>query len=183
MNRTRSPERVDPLDERVDRSDEGRPRRDQAHEHRSVGREAVSPSHLGTDRLQRQSPASSPSRESEREDGREEPAPRFCMVAAPGATVGLLLEDSPRAVVVTTLVTTSIPSSSSDPSTEPRKLDDLDAPGSIYAPSTWLRALWTEWSVEVRVLSGALEKPRNTGLFCVPAAAVVSRPLVDVLVA
>ncbi len=28
-----------------------------------------------------------------------------------------------------------------------------------------LRALWTEWSVEVRVLSGALEKPRIAGLF------------------
>jgi len=26
-----------------------------------------------------------------------------------------------------------------------------------------LRALWTEWSVEVRVLSGALEKPRRWG--------------------
>ena len=30
-----------------------------------------------------------------------------------------------------------------------------------------LRALWTLWSVEVRVLSGALEKPRITGLFAV----------------
>ncbi len=30
-----------------------------------------------------------------------------------------------------------------------------------------LRALWTIWSVEVRVLSGALEKPRTAGLFCV----------------
>src|ERR1700744_5768995 len=28
-----------------------------------------------------------------------------------------------------------------------------------------LRALWTEWSVEVRVLSGALGKPRTAGLF------------------
>ena len=28
-----------------------------------------------------------------------------------------------------------------------------------------LRALWTDWSVEVRVLSGALEKPRSCGLF------------------
>ena len=28
-----------------------------------------------------------------------------------------------------------------------------------------LRALWTLWSVEVRVLSGALGKPRKTGLF------------------
>ena len=31
-----------------------------------------------------------------------------------------------------------------------------------------LRALWTEWSVEVRVLSGALGKPRVAGLFCCP---------------
>jgi hypothetical protein len=28
-----------------------------------------------------------------------------------------------------------------------------------------LRALWTEWSVEVRVLSGALGKPRVAGAF------------------
>ena len=28
--------------------------------------------------------------------------------------------------------------------------------------------MWTEWSVEVRVLSGALEKPRVAGLFCCP---------------
>src|SRR3954467_7636726 len=28
-----------------------------------------------------------------------------------------------------------------------------------------LRALWTEWSVEVRVLFGALEKPRACGAF------------------
>jgi hypothetical protein len=28
-----------------------------------------------------------------------------------------------------------------------------------------LRALWTEWSVEVRVLFGALEKPRRRGAF------------------
>ena len=30
-----------------------------------------------------------------------------------------------------------------------------------------LRALWTDWSVEVRVLSGALGKPRTAGLFCI----------------
>ena len=64
-----------------------------------------------------------------------------------------------------TLVATSILSSASDPSTEPRNLDDLDAPESIYARGTRLRALWTEWSVEVRVLSGALEKPRKRGFF------------------
>src|ERR1700722_4676729 len=28
-----------------------------------------------------------------------------------------------------------------------------------------LRALWTAWSVEVRVLSGALRKPRTAGFF------------------
>ena len=32
-----------------------------------------------------------------------------------------------------------------------------------------LRALWTEWSVEVRVLSGALGKPRKRGFFHAPA--------------
>ena len=68
---------------------------------------------------------------------------------------------APQALAVTTLVTTSIPSSSSNPSKEPRNLDDLDAPGSIYTPGSRLRALWTEWSVEVRVLSGALGKPRK----------------------
>jgi hypothetical protein len=47
VNRTRSTERVDPLDDRVDPSHEGRPRSDQAHENRSVGPEAVSPPHLG----------------------------------------------------------------------------------------------------------------------------------------
>ena len=64
-------------------------------------------------------------------------------------------------------VTTSIGSIASNAYTEPRKLDDSDAPGSIYAPGTGLRALWTEWSVEVRVLSGAPEKPRygSAGLF------------------
>jgi Sulfatase-modifying factor enzyme 1 len=34
--------------------------------------------------------------------------------------------------------------------------------------------LWTLWSVEVRVLSGALEKPRKAGLFCAPGALVAS---------
>src|SRR4051812_22816236 len=28
-----------------------------------------------------------------------------------------------------------------------------------------LRALWAEWPVEVRILSGALEKPRDGGVF------------------
>jgi hypothetical protein len=30
--------------------------------------------------------------------------------------------------------------------------------GKSYTRATGLRALWTDWSVEVRVLSGALEK-------------------------
>jgi hypothetical protein len=33
-----------------------------------------------------------------------------------------------------------------------------------------LRALWTEWSVEVRVLFGALEKPRSRGAFLLSGA-------------
>ena len=37
--------------------------------------------------------------------------------------------------------------------------------GKSYTRATGLRALWTEWSVEVRVLSGALGEPRKTGLF------------------
>jgi hypothetical protein len=36
-------------------------------------------------------------------------------------------------------------------------------PGAAQNVATWLRALWTEWSVEVRVLSGAREKSRDTG--------------------
>jgi len=66
---------------------------------------------------------------------------------------------------VATLVATSIPSSASNPSTEPRNLDDSDAGRLIYASRPRLRALWTLWSVEVRVLSGALGKPRTAGLF------------------
>ena len=73
---------------------------------------------------------------------------------------------------VATPVATSILSTVSSPSTEPRNLDDSDAPRSIYAPRIGLRALWTEWSVEVRVLSGALEKPR------VWRAAWLARPAV-----
>src|SRR5947209_104534 len=64
-----------------------------------------------------------------------------------------------------TPVATSIPSNAASPSTEPRKLDDLDTRRSIYAGRSRLRALWTEWSVEVRVLSGALGKPRSAGFF------------------
>jgi hypothetical protein len=37
----------------------------------------------------------------------------------------------------------------------------LEADRRIYTRRSRLRALWTEWSVEVRVLSGALGKPRT----------------------
>jgi hypothetical protein len=46
----------------------------------------------------------------------------------------------------------------------PHDVDDLDAPGSIDTGRTRLRALWTVWSVEVRVFSGALGKPRTAAL-------------------
>ena len=64
---------------------------------------------------------------------------------------------------VTTLVTTSNASVTSNPSTNRHDLDGLDARGSIYTGRSRLRALWTEWSVEVRVLSGAVGKPRKAG--------------------
>jgi Protein of unknown function (DUF1214) len=66
---------------------------------------------------------------------------------------------------VTTSVTTSTPSSPSITSRNSRNLDDLDARRSTYTTRIRLRALWTLWSVEVRVLSGALGKPRTAGLF------------------
>ena len=83
----------------------------------------------------------------------------------PRAATRLDVGESQWPVDAATLVATSIPSSSSNPSTEPCNLDGLDAPGSISAPRSRLRALWTEWSVEVRVLSGALGKPRTGELF------------------
>jgi len=49
----------------------------------------------------------------------------------------------------------------SDASRETRKMDDSDAPGRINAGWIGLRALWTIWSVVVRVHSGALR--RNYG--------------------
>jgi hypothetical protein len=39
--------------------------------------------------------------------------------------------------------------------------------GHIYTPRAWFGALWTLWSVEVRVISGALETPRTAGTSCV----------------
>ena len=53
---------------------------------------------------------------------------------------------------------TSTSSSVSDASGNPDDLDDLNAAGPIYAAAKRLRALWTVWSVEVRVLSGALAR-------------------------
>jgi hypothetical protein len=53
------------------------------------------------------------------------------------------------------IVRTSTPPDPSDAFTDPRKLDDLDALGPIYTPRIRLRALWTAWSVVVRVHSGA----------------------------
>ena len=47
-------------------------------------------------------------------------------------------------------------------------MDDLDGPGRIDTGRSRLRALWTVWSVEVRVLSGALGKPRFCGAFFLP---------------
>jgi len=59
---------------------------------------------------------------------------------------------------VTTPVTTSIPSSPSNASRKSRNLDDLDAHEPIYTNRIGLRALWTDWFLEVRVFSGALGK-------------------------
>jgi hypothetical protein len=53
-------------------------------------------------------------------------------------------------------VTTSTPPDPSNAPGNPRKMDDLDAPGPINTPLIRLRALWTAWSVVVRVNSGAL---------------------------
>src|SRR5262249_55672676 len=54
-------------------------------------------------------------------------------------------------------------------SEKPDDADDLDAGRPIYAGRPRLRALWTEWSVEVRVLSGASK------LSCKPAVSAVTR--------
>ena len=68
-------------------------------------------------------------------------------------------------MLVTTPLTTSNASITSNVSSKLDDLRDLDAAQSIHTTRTWLRALWTDWSVEVRVLSGALGKPRSSGLF------------------
>jgi hypothetical protein len=78
---------------------------------------------------------------------------------------------------VTTSVTTSTPSTTSNPSEKRRNLDDLDARKSRYMRGFWLRALWTLWSVEVRVLSGALERPAS-GAFRLDAV-VATLPFVE----
>jgi hypothetical protein len=66
---------------------------------------------------------------------------------------------------VTTLVTTSRSSDTSNPYTNKLDLDDLDAGGRIYTGGTRLRALWTDWSMGVRVFSGALGKAPLVGAF------------------
>jgi hypothetical protein len=61
------------------------------------------------------------------------------------------------------ILATSISSNVSHLSGKPNDSDDLDAGAPIYAASPRLRALWTVWSVEVRVLSGASKSPANNG--------------------
>ena len=56
------------------------------------------------------------------------------------------------------ILATSIASDLSGASGKPDDSDDLAAGAPIYAAGLRLRALWTVWSVEVRVLSGASEK-------------------------
>jgi hypothetical protein len=77
---------------------------------------------------------------------------------------------------------TSTPPDPSDASSNPRKLDDLDAPGPINTPRIRLRALWTAWSVVVRVHSGALST-RCGGLGQVPACGAPERATVPTAVA
>ena len=62
-------------------------------------------------------------------------------------------------------MTTSTLSRGSNPSRKPLDLRASDARKPIYAGRFGLRALWTDWSVEVRVFSGALGMPREAGLF------------------
>jgi hypothetical protein len=50
---------------------------------------------------------------------------------------------------------TSISSDASNTSRNPHEMDDLDAAGPIYFGRLRLRALWTAWSVVVRVHFGA----------------------------
>jgi hypothetical protein len=56
-------------------------------------------------------------------------------------------------------LTKVVPPDASDASREPRKLDDSDAAGPINSGRIGLRALWTIWSVVVRVHSGAFFCP------------------------
>ncbi len=67
---------------------------------------------------------------------------------------------------MTTIVTTSTPSKGSNPYRKPPDLWASDARERIYAGRFGLRALWTDWSVEVRVFSGALESPASRGFSC-----------------
>jgi hypothetical protein len=57
------------------------------------------------------------------------------------------------------ILATSITPNVSDASEKPNDLDDLDAGPAVYIARSRLRALWTVWSVEVLVLSGASKKP------------------------
>src|SRR5690348_1273270 len=64
-------------------------------------------------------------------------------------------------------VATSPPSNLSSQSRKPPNLRLLDRWKPIYIGRFGLRALWTEWSVEVRVLSGALWKAPHCGAFSI----------------
>src|SRR5690242_6619372 len=63
---------------------------------------------------------------------------------------------------------------------EPRNLDDSDASRRNDTTPSRLRALWTVWSGEVRVLSGALGKPRTCGAFSSSGYTLCVCPTVDV---
>jgi hypothetical protein len=62
------------------------------------------------------------------------------------------------------ILATSIASDVSHPSGKPYGSDDLAASAPIYTGRPRLMALWTVWSVEVRVLSGACQSPAKRGL-------------------
>jgi hypothetical protein len=90
------------------------------------------------------------------------PAPRSMSGEQPSPASELTAEDElGRDNTVTT-------SNVSNPSSESRKfryVDESDAGGSIYTSRPRLRALWAVRLVEVRVLSGALQKAPLSGVF------------------
>jgi len=53
-------------------------------------------------------------------------------------------------------VTTSTPSNASNPSPSSRNLDKIAHRRRVYTPCFWLRALWADWPVDVRAVSGPL---------------------------